>query len=128
ADLPFITMIYGLLNCRTGELQFARAAHPHPIYLPNLGDPEQWQTPGTLLGIFEAQYPQAQRTLRAGDKLLLYTDGLAESGRDAKSVIAAAIEHRSLPIQELVDHVSNAVLSAAPQPDDFTLLGLEMLA
>src|SRR4051794_22554360 len=32
ADLPFITMVYGLLDCRDGRLQFARAGHPHPLY------------------------------------------------------------------------------------------------
>jgi CheY-like chemotaxis protein len=128
ADLPFITMVYGLLNCRTGALQFARAAHPHPIFLPSVGEPEQWQTPGTLLGIFEAEYPQSERTIRAGDKLLLFTDGLTETGPDAKPVIAAALNHRGLPIQTLVERVSEAVLAATSQPDDFTLLGLEMLA
>src|SRR5439155_16440186 len=69
ADLPLITMIYGLLDCRSGALQFARAAHPHPIYLPRTGDPQQWQTPGTLLGVFEAEYPAVERVLRPGDKL-----------------------------------------------------------
>jgi sigma-B regulation protein RsbU (phosphoserine phosphatase) len=128
ADLPFITMVYGLLNCQTGSLQFARAAHPHPIFLPNIGEPEQWQTPGTLLGIFEAEYPRSERKIRAGDKLLLFTDGLTENGPDANPVIAAALNHRGLPIQSLVDRVSDAVLATAPQPDDFTLLGLEMLA
>ena len=115
-------------ECQTGSLQFARAAHPHPIFLPNIGEPEQWQTPGTLLGIFEAEYPQSERTIRAGDKLLLFTDGLTENGPDANPVIAAALNHRGLPIQSLVDRVSDAVLATTPQPDDFTLLGLEMLA
>src|SRR5262249_21261579 len=53
AELPFITMVYGLLNCRDGRLDFARAAHPHPVYVPRDGEPQQWQTPGTLLGVFE---------------------------------------------------------------------------
>src|SRR4029078_12258138 len=38
AELPFITMVYGLLNCRDGRLAFARAAHPHPVYLPRAGE------------------------------------------------------------------------------------------
>lgn len=128
AEMPFITMIYGLIDCRSGSLQFARAAHPHPVYLPLRGEPEQWQTPGTLLGVFEAEYPQCQRELGRGDKLLLFTDGLSESGHDAGPVLAAALEHRELPIQSLVDRVSNSVVVEAKQPDDFTLLGLEFAA
>jgi phosphoserine phosphatase RsbU/P len=127
AELPFITMIYGLLDCETGDLQLARAAHPHPVYLPRLGEPEQWQTPGTLLGIFEAEYPPLRRELKPGDKLLLYTDGLSESGHEPAPIIAAALDHRSLPIQSLVERTSDCVLKEAPQPDDFTLLGVEML-
>lgn len=128
AELPFITMIYGLIDCRNGSLQFARAAHPHPLYLPQQGEPEQWQTPGTLLGVFEADYPQLQREMKRGDKVLLFTDGLSESGHDPAPVMAAAVEHRALPIQRLVEQVTERVLSTAKQPDDFTLLGLEILA
>jgi phosphoserine phosphatase RsbU/P len=128
AELPFITMIYGLLNCRSGVLRFARAAHPHPVFLPQTGDPELWQTPGTLLGVFEADYPLAERELRPGDKVLLCTDGLSDAGHDSTPVMDAAVEHRGLPIQSLVERVSDQVLAAASQPDDFTLFGLEMLA
>jgi sigma-B regulation protein RsbU (phosphoserine phosphatase) len=128
AEMPFITMIYGLIDCRSGSLQFSRAAHPHPVYLPSQGEPEQWQTPGTLLGVFEAEYPQIQREMARGDKLLLFTDGLSESGHDAGPVLTAALEHREMPIQSLVDRVSNTVLADAKQPDDFTLLGLELVA
>ena len=56
-----------LLPCRDGLLRFARAAHPYPVYLPRAGEPEQWQSPGTLLGIFEAEYPAQTRELPEGD-------------------------------------------------------------
>jgi phosphoserine phosphatase RsbU/P len=132
AELPFITMVYGLLNCRSGRLAFARAAHPHPVYLPRAGEPEQWQTPGTLLGIFEAEYPPQQRDLFPGDKLLLYTDGLPHAAAGPAGaptgLLAAAVEHRDLPIAAFVERLSQDLLAQEPQPDDFTLLGVEVLA
>jgi phosphoserine phosphatase RsbU/P len=129
AELPFITMVYGLLNCRDGRLRFSRAAHPHPLYLPRTGDPESWQTPGTLLGIFEAEYPPLQRDLRPGDKLLVYTDGLSRRSTTGFGPVAkAAVEHRGLPIEAFVERLSNDLLAQEKQPDDFTLLGVEMLA
>ncbi|HEY1377669.1 MAG TPA: SpoIIE family protein phosphatase [Gemmataceae bacterium] len=131
ADLPFITMVYGLLNCRDGRLEFARAAHPHPVHLPRVGDPEQWQSPGTLLGVFDAEYRSQQHRLRPGDKLLVFTDGLPES-ESATGVSApllrGAVEHRSLPIQAFVERLSADLVTEQPRPDDFTLLGVEVLA
>jgi sigma-B regulation protein RsbU (phosphoserine phosphatase) len=131
AELPFITMVYGLLDCRSGQLQFARAAHPYPLYLPKDGAPEQWQSAGTLLGIFEAEYPAQRRELHAGDKLLIYTDGLPK-GENAVGppapLVRAVAEHRDLPIAAFVERLATDLVAGQPQNDDFTLLGLEVTA
>src|SRR5581483_4339325 len=106
ADLPFITMVYGLLDCQSGGVDIARAGHPYPVYLPRVGEPESWESPGTLLGVFEAEYPVLRRQLHPGDKLLVFTDGLptevAEIGQPGP-VLHAAAEHRGLPIEAFVD-------------------------
>jgi sigma-B regulation protein RsbU (phosphoserine phosphatase) len=130
AELPFITMVYGLLDCRDGRLTFARAAHPYPVYLPRTGEPQQWESPGTLLGIFEAEYPVQERVLHPGDKLLIYTDGLPQDDAAANrpnTLMREAVNQRELPIQALVDQLTTDLLAVQPQPDDFTLLGVEML-
>jgi phosphoserine phosphatase RsbU/P len=131
ADLPFITMVYGLLDCGDGRLQFARAAHPHPVYLPRAGHPQQWEAEGALLGIFEAEFPVQERRLTPGDKLLLYTDGVSagsggEGGPDP--LVAAAAEHRALSVDALVDRLSRDLVAPGPHPDDSTLLGVEYLS
>jgi serine phosphatase RsbU (regulator of sigma subunit) len=131
AELPFITMIYGLLDCKTGQLQLARAAHPYPLYLPKDGPPEQWRTAGTLLGIFEAEYPAQRRDLRPGDRLIVYTDGLPKSENAVgppAPLMQAVADHRGLPIQSFIDRITSDLLTGQPQTDDFTLLGVEMAA
>jgi serine phosphatase RsbU (regulator of sigma subunit) len=131
AELPFITMVYGLLNCWTGALQFARAAHPYPLHLPGAGPPEEWQSAGTLLGIFEAEYPAQPRELRPGDKLLIYSDGLPNADNVAgppAPLVRAVAEHRDLPIAAFVERLATDLMTGQAQNDDFTLLGLEMTA
>jgi serine phosphatase RsbU (regulator of sigma subunit) len=130
AEQPFITMVYGLLNCHDGRLRLARAAHPHPLYLPQVGEPVEWQSAGALLGIFEAEYPAMERRLKPGDKLLVYTDGVSagpEPGVRPDPIVAAALEHRGLPIESFVERVSQDLAATSPQRDDCTLLGVEFL-
>ena len=128
AENPFITMIYGLLNFCDGTLRYARAGHPHPIYLPRDGEPQTWPGTGSLLGVFETEFPPQTRQLRPGDQLLLYTDGWDTSGAASiEKLTAAASHHRGLPIADCVAQLAQDLLGQSSQPDDFTLLGLEMV-
>src|SRR5262249_398328 len=63
ADAPFITMVYGLLNYRTGTVQFARAGHPYPLHVPAEGDLELWKVEGSLMGVFHTSFTSQTREL-----------------------------------------------------------------
>src|SRR5206468_1490061 len=89
AELPFVTMVYGVANCETGEVTLARAAHPHPVVVPAEGAAATWELPGTLLGVFESAFKAQTRMLAAGDKLVLLTDGLSAETDDAQAVLTA---------------------------------------
>src|SRR5262249_9704640 len=73
---PFVTMLYAQLNCQDGSLTFARAAHPHPLHVPASADPTYWHATGTLLGVFESDFPTQGNRLEPGDKLVLFSDGV----------------------------------------------------
>ncbi len=131
AEVPFITMVYGLYDRRDGTLRFARAGHPHPVHIPRAGEPSLWQTPGSLLGVFDTEFPTQTGRLLPGDKLLLYTDGLAAPSEDGASsagerVRAAARRYRQEPIQPFVDALAHDLAQADVPKDDVTLLGLEV--
>jgi serine phosphatase RsbU (regulator of sigma subunit) len=84
-----------------------------------------------LLGVFETQFPAETHELSPGDKVLLYTDGMDtavveghEPGGD--SLRACAARHRDLPIDEFVARLAQDLVGRSSQPDDLTILGLEM--
>ena len=130
-DLPFITMVYVLFNCHDGTLQFSRAGHPYPLYLPKQGKPALWQIDGSLLGVFETKYRLQSRQLKPGDKLLLYTDGMDGASFEhhpvgLASLLAAAEQFRTLPIDELVERLTSDLFTQTRQNDDLTIFGMEM--
>jgi sigma-B regulation protein RsbU (phosphoserine phosphatase) len=131
SEHPFITMGYGLYNQREGTLRFARAGHPYPLYVPQQGELELWRQEGLLLGVVDANFPAHTYTVKPGDKVLLYSDGI-DTGRfgdeppGTDSLLACAARHRDLPVQEFVDRLARDLFGASEQPDDLTLLGLEV--
>jgi serine phosphatase RsbU (regulator of sigma subunit) len=130
-DLPFITMVYALFNFADGTLQFSRAGHPYPLYLPAVGKPTLWQIEGSLLGVFDTQYRLQTQRLKAGDKLLLYTDGMDGASFEQHAVglaslLAGAERFRALPIDELVERLASDLFAQTRQGDDLTVFGLEI--
>jgi len=131
SENPFITMVYALLDHETGNLQFARAGHPYPLYVPKEGRPELWQQEGLLLGVVNATFTAKTHTLGPGDKVLLYSDGVDSASFEglpagAPSLLACAERHRNLPVGAFVDRLARELFGATEHPDDLTLLGLEM--
>ena len=74
------TMVYGVLDTRTGQLRYATAGHPAPL----LGRPGQPLTElpcetGPLLGVCpEATWPESLVSLAPGDQLFAFSDGACE--------------------------------------------------
>src|SRR5207248_2693682 len=129
-DLPFITMAYVILNCTDGTLQFSRAGHPYPLYIPKEGPLALWQMEGSLLGVFDTKYRLQSQRLSPGDKLLLYTDGMDGASFEQQpvglaSLLAAAERFRTLPIDELVERLASDLFTQTKQNDDLTVFGVE---
>jgi sigma-B regulation protein RsbU (phosphoserine phosphatase) len=127
---PFITMVYMLLNHRTGLLSFARAGHPYPLFVPAEGPLELWNQQGLLLGVVDAFFPARTCRLRSGDKLLLYSDGIDSArfedlAEGTASLLGCAERHRSLPAEEFIAHLASDLFGGNTPPDDLTLFCLE---
>ena len=80
ANPMFITAFAGLLDKRSGVLEYSNAGHPDPFVLRSGGAVETLTTRSPLLGALpEAQFERAHASLGVGDVLLLYTDGVTEA-------------------------------------------------
>jgi serine phosphatase RsbU (regulator of sigma subunit) len=132
----FATCCYCLLNTRTRQLTFARAGHPYPILLRAGHPPQQLETRGSLLGIFEnAEFTQDTIQLQSGDRLLLYSDGaepLIGSLVDDKAGFRFTQEFLALQdasITEIVDRLTELAARRETTPaevDDQTIVGLQI--
>ncbi len=131
----FATCCYCLLNIKTRQMTFARAGHPYPILFREGQAPQQLETRGALLGVFEdAEFTQHTVALQPGDRILLYSDGAEsmigelkdESGFQFSQAILALQDE---PINEIVDTLTKLTDRRDLKPgelDDVTLLGLQV--
>lgn len=80
----FITFFYGVLDPSTGRLQYSNAGHNYPLLMRSNGDVEQLTGSGLVMGVFPTvQYELQETTLRPGDTLALFSDGVTEAATSA---------------------------------------------
>jgi phosphoserine phosphatase RsbU/P len=77
----FVTVFFGVLNVRTGELQYSNGAQNPPYHFGASGTIEQLPlTDGSILGkIPNIDFETRKLRLEPGDTLYLYTDGVPEA-------------------------------------------------
>ena len=76
----FVTVLYGVLDCREGRFTYARAGHELPLHLTQAGDvvvPERGL--GQPLGLLDSpELDEQSVALEPGAMLLMYTDGATD--------------------------------------------------
>lgn len=75
----FVSMVYGELEI-DGTFIYVNAGHPAPFHLSTDGEMSYLEKGGVVLGpIPQASYQRGYLTMRPGDLLVLYTDGIVEA-------------------------------------------------
>jgi len=134
----FVTLFLAILDIETGETRFANAGHNPPVFLPCGGEPE-WIPPlgEPVAGIMEGmQYSTKTMTLKPGDLLFIYTDGVTEAmdpdgslyGDDRLMTLLSADKEPFAP--KLVKGVGEAIrvfAKGAEQSDDITMLAMQFI-
>jgi serine phosphatase RsbU (regulator of sigma subunit) len=131
----FVTLYAGIVNLRTGLLEYCDAGHEPPFLVRRDDVPQLTQKQGGMaLGVDE-NYPYRSTTvqLNPGDTLFLYTDGVNEARNgDGKLFKIGGIE-AALATDEMTscELICDAVMKrlgqfvhGAPQSDDITMLAV----
>jgi sigma-B regulation protein RsbU (phosphoserine phosphatase) len=130
----FVTFFCGILNIRTGQVDYSNGGHNLPYYLYRDGISPLENFGGRALGLVEqSPYALGRMVLRPGEALLLYTDGVTEA-MDLSTTLYSderleqflGTNRGSAPRQIIGDLISDVRHFAgdAPQSDDITLLAL----
>ena len=127
----FFTLVYARLNHQTGRLSVVSAGHPPAIVVPLAGEePAVLRLEGDVVGAFpDAVFGALEMTLKPGDRIFLYTDGLIETGgpyeEGLKRLADACFARRTLPLQDLVRVVVDDAMAGARASDDTLFVGVE---
>ncbi|MFH1144593.1 MAG: SpoIIE family protein phosphatase [Candidatus Eisenbacteria bacterium] len=135
----YVTFCLLQIDPLTGGIEYCNAGHPSPLLARAGGEIEDLCSGGLPLGIqAQAQYEGGRTTMRAGDVLLLLTDGVTERRRgngDRQEDFGRGRIHdllkagRRSSARALQQAILTAVRDFAPTPldDDTTLLVVKML-
>ena len=126
-----MTFFYCTLDRVAGRLHYANAGHSAPALVRESGEVVRLEAGGAVLGVFpEWNYEQGEIEIRAGDRLLLFTDGVTEAsniqdeefGEERLIGLASVLRDRSAA--ELKDRIMQAVTHYAGgrTQDDATLV------
>jgi len=133
ANDRFITFFYAELDGPARTLRYSNAGHNAPIVLHRDGSHERLQEGGGVLGIFPQQsFATGSARLAAGDRLILFTDGVTEAYDGEGEEFGEARlfdvlrEHPSAPPAALQEKILGAAgaFSQGHWHDDATVLVL----
>lgn len=132
----FVTLFYGILNTKTGEILYSNAGHNPPLIIRKGERPLYLEKSGSVaIGAMEDMTFKTEKLrLLPGDYLFMYTDGVTEATNKKEELFSEErlIEEisniRKKPIQELVSGIMQKIDSFAhgmPQADDITMMVLK---
>jgi len=131
----FVTVFYGVLDLKTGELSYCNGGHNLPYILSKDGAVKELENIGGLLmGKFEGMpYEMNTIQLQPGDTIVTFTDGVTEAANenggyfDEERVIAYLEKHPGISLEFLVKGLFLEAMKftgAAEQSDDITVLSV----
>ncbi len=132
----FVTFFAGIVDLKTGEMEFCNAGHNYPYILSQGGGLRQLKIRNGLpLGIYEtAEYTSGKFSFTPNEILVLTTDGITEAlntsndffGEAKLAASLASLANRNTKVlTELLIGELKRFSTGAEQADDITILALQ---
>ena len=134
----FVTVFFGILDIRTGELAYSNGGHTIPYFLHRNGTVDLLENTATMaLGIDpDFRYQTKIIQLLVNDGIFLYTDGVTEaiaedkemfSEKRLEKMLGSASMLSAAEIDRQVEEEVRKFISTEAQFDDITLITLKYL-
>lgn len=134
----YLTLFYAVVDTTTNILTYVNAGHVTIFLLKQNGEIKKLPAQTPFLGKFEnLHFSEETLSLEAGDKLVLYTDGITESRNESNTLFGEGhlmdilSLHSTLSPEELASRILEKVdqfRGNIPYGDDITLLVVEFPA
>lgn len=134
----FITMFVGILNLKTGLLNYTNAGHPYPIVQREQRENSMFleEALDIPIGIMKNVYKDTHLQLYPGDTLLIYTDGISEAQNEARAfygkerLLQFVKTLQTRTPEELIDEILADLINYIgdmDEADDLTMLSIKYL-
>ncbi len=134
----FVTLFYAVLDCRARSLRFINAGHNPPIFVGAApAGVTLLNAKGIALGVLdEIALESVDIQLRAGDVVVLYTDGVTEATNEqdeeygVERLTRCLEREKARTSKEIIAAIVQEVTAFAgtrPQHDDITIMVLKVL-
>jgi serine phosphatase RsbU (regulator of sigma subunit) len=130
-ESAYATLFFAEYDDRAQSLRYANCGHLCGLVLRSDGSLDRLESTATVLGLFgDWDCSIGERSLRCGDVLVLYTDGVTESFNDSGDefgedrLVEGLRRRRDLASQPILESIVDDVRRFSPheQHDDITLI------
>jgi len=133
-----VSAAYLWIDTEKRKALYSAAGHP-PLLSWRGGKVERIESNGLLLGVLpDAEYPLCEMAVQAGDRFLLYTDGVSEPENGGGEAFGShrleevvRDNHLRLPselLEQLLSEIHKWQPASTEQKDDITLVVIDVLS